>query len=47
MKQAEEPLHKRVIKRAELIRKRWKDIPTPHAVRKAAAAGKRLRRKVA
>ncbi|MBW2213797.1 MAG: DUF559 domain-containing protein [Deltaproteobacteria bacterium] len=46
-KQAEEPLHKRVIKRAELIRKRWKDIPTPSAVRKAAAAGKQRRRKVA
>ena len=46
-KQAEEPLHKRVIKRAELIRKRWKDIPTPSAVRKAAAAGKGRRRKVA
>ena len=45
-KKAEEPLYKRVIKRAELIRKRWKDIPTPSAVRKAAAAGRR-RRKVA
>ncbi len=31
-----EPLHKRVIKRAELIRNRWKDIPTPSAVRRAA-----------
>jgi len=38
-KQAEEPLHKRVIKRAEQIRSRWKDIPTPFAARKAAAAG--------
>ncbi len=46
VKKAEEPLHKRVIKRAELIRKRWKDIPTPAAVRKAAASGRR-RRKVA
>jgi very-short-patch-repair endonuclease len=36
-KQAEEPLHKRVIKRAELIRSRWKDIPPPSTVRKAAA----------
>ena len=44
-KQSEEPLHKRVIKRAELIRNRWKDIPTPFAVRKAAAAG-RLRKVV-
>ena len=31
-----EPLHERVIKRAELIRSRWKDIPTPSAVRRAA-----------
>ena len=45
-KKTEEPLYKRVIKRAALIRKRWKDIPTPSAVRKAAAAG-RKRRKVA
>ncbi len=35
-KQAEESLHKRVLKRAELIRNRWKDIPTPSEVRKAA-----------
>ncbi len=35
--QAEESLLKRVIKRAELIRSRWKDIPTPSAARKAAA----------
>jgi very-short-patch-repair endonuclease len=42
VKQADEPLHKRVIKRAELIRKRWKDIPTPEAVRKAAAAGRKV-----
>ena len=33
----EEPLHKRVIRRAELIRNRWKDIPTPTSIRKAAA----------
>jgi very-short-patch-repair endonuclease len=39
-KDAEQPLHKRVIKRAELIRNRWKDIPTPSAVRKAKAAGR-------
>ena len=39
-KQGEESLHKRVIKRAELIRNRWKDIPTPSSVRKAAAEGK-------
>jgi very-short-patch-repair endonuclease len=38
-KQSEEPLHKRVIKRAELIRNRWKDIPTPSEVRSAAAGG--------
>ena len=42
VKQADEPLHKRVIKRAELIRKRWKDIPTPDAVRQAAAAGRKV-----
>ena len=34
----EEPLHKRVIRRAELIRNRWKDIPTPTSMRKAAAS---------
>ena len=33
----EEPLHKRVIRRAELIRNRWRDIPTPTSIRKAAA----------
>lgn len=43
-KKGDEPLHKRVIKRAALIRKRWKDIPTPSAVRKAAAAGRRGRK---
>jgi len=37
--EAEESLLKRVIKRAELIRSRWKDIPTPSAARKAAAGG--------
>ena len=37
--EAEESLLKRVIKRAELIRSRWKDIPTPAAARKAAVAG--------
>ena len=37
--QAEESLLKRVIKRAELMRSRWKDIPTPSAARKAAAEG--------
>ena len=41
VKAVEEPLHKRVIKRAELIRKRWKDIPTPAAVRKAKTAGRK------
>jgi hypothetical protein len=35
----EEPLHKRVIKRAEQIRSRWTDIPTPAAARRAAAHG--------
>ena len=40
-KQVEEPLDKRVIKRAELIRKRWKDIPTPAAVRKAKTVGRK------
>ena len=34
----EEPLHKRVIRRAELIRNRWKDIPTPTSIRQAAAS---------
>ena len=38
-KDVEEPLHKRVIKRADMIRKRWKDIPTPAATRKAATHG--------
>ena len=33
----EDPLPQRVIKRAELIRNRWKDIPTPSDVRKAAS----------
>jgi very-short-patch-repair endonuclease len=37
VKQDGDPLPRRVIKRAELIRSRWKDIPTPSAVRKAAA----------
>jgi hypothetical protein len=37
--EAEESLLKRVIKRAELIRSRWKDIPTPSAARKVAAGG--------
>ena len=40
-KKVEEPLHKRVIKRAELIRKRWKDIPKPAAVRKAKTVGRK------
>jgi len=39
--QAEDSLLKRVNKRAEQIRSRWKDIPTPSAARKAAAAGQR------
>ena len=38
-KGVEEPLHKRVIKRAEQIRSRWTDIPTPAAARRAAAHG--------
>jgi very-short-patch-repair endonuclease len=40
-KQAEESLHQRVLKRAELIRNRWKDIPTPSEVRKAAEGKQR------
>jgi hypothetical protein len=40
-KQVEEPLHKRVTKRAELIRNRWKDIPKPAAVRKAKTVGRK------
>ena len=39
--QAEDSLLKRVNKRAEQIRSRWKDIPTPSAARKAATAGQR------
>ncbi len=38
-KGVEEPLHKRVIKRAEQIRSRWTDIPTPAAARRAATHG--------
>jgi very-short-patch-repair endonuclease len=34
----EEPLHKRVIKRAEMIRRRWKDVPAPPVGTKDAAA---------
>jgi very-short-patch-repair endonuclease len=32
----EEPLHKRVIKRAEMIRTRWKDVPLPATARRTA-----------
>lgn len=34
----EEPLQKRVIKRADMIRTRWKDIPAPVAARRTAAS---------
>jgi very-short-patch-repair endonuclease len=37
-KQSAEPLHKRVIKRAELIRNRWKDIPSPAEVHRPVGA---------
>ncbi len=35
----DEPLHQKVLRRAELIRNRWKDIPTTSSIRKGTAEG--------